>query len=291
MRGWLDYWRTVGGRITWDRSVLRGLWIVPYLQLVRRFGRPPKRGTIAYYPQPAGPWYTLPLALAGTGIRFTRNVKTADAVMIFDDRTVSDVTLPETPATLLNARAADISKAHVGRVFADIFGYPLTLDPLTHHGPMVQKSNGNGRHDGQIVRGPLSAPLADCVYQHPVDSTVRKGVTEDLRCACVGGVVVQVFRKEKAHESRFQAVYLETTLRDPDTTFSREERQLIAQFCAAMGLDFGSMDVLRDYSDGGRLYIVDVNKTCMPVLSMPVGELEIGLRRIGEAAEAFILSA
>ncbi|WP_189496001.1 hypothetical protein [Algimonas arctica] len=291
MKRWLDYWRTVGGRITWDRSVLRGLWIVPYLQFRHRMSRPAKRGTIAYYPQPAGPWYTLPLALAGTGIRLTRDLKTADAVMIFDDRTVSDVTLPHTQAKLLNVLATDISKAHVGRVFEAVFGYPLTLDPLTHLGPMVQKSDGNGLHDGQIVQGPLSAPLVDCVYQHPVESTVRKGVTEDLRCACVGGVVVQVFRKEKACESRFQAVYLETTLRDPDTTFSREERQLITQFCAAMGLDFGSMDVLRDYSEGGRLYIVDVNKTCMPVLSMPVGELEIGLRRIGKAAEALILSA
>lgn len=291
MRGWLNYWRTVRGRVTWDRSLLRGLWIVPYLQFIRRVGRPPKRGTLAFYPQPAGPWYTLPLALAGTGIRITKDLQSADAIMIFDDRTLSNVSLPVTPARLLNSRATDISKVHIGGVFEQVFGYPLTLDPLTHQGSMVQKSDVNGVHDGCIVQGPMTNPLADCVYQHPVESWVCDGVSEDLRCVCVGGLVVQVFRKEKAIESRFQAVYLETTLRDPDETFSAEEQTLIAQFCAALGLDFGSMDVLRDYSEGGRLYIVDVNKTCMPVLSMPVGELNVGLRRIGEVAEALILNA
>jgi hypothetical protein len=290
MRGWLDYWRTVRSRVTWDRSIARGLWIVPYLQLRQRIGRPRKRGVIAFYPQPAGPWYTLPLALAGTGIRLTHNIQTADAVMIFDDRTVSDVDVPETCVKMLNARAIDISKAHVGRVFEQVFGYPITLDPLTHHGPMVQKSDMNGVHDGQIVDGPLAAPLPDCIYQHPVESFVRVGVTEDLRCACVGGDVVQVFRKEKETTARFKASYLETVLRDPVETFSEDELALIAEFCAVIGLDFGSMDVLRDYAEGGRLYIVDVNKTCMPVLSMPAKELEIGLRRIGAAAEAFILA-
>jgi len=289
MRGWLNYWRAVRSRVTWDRSIARGLWIVPYLQLRQRIGRPRKRGKIAFYPQPAGPWYTLPLALAGTGVRLTRNIRTADAVMIFDDRTVSNVQVPETSAKLLNARAVDISKAHVGRVFEQVFGYPLTLDPRTHSGPMVQKSDMNGVHDGRIVEGPLAIPLPDCIYQHPVESFVREDVTEDLRCVCVGGVVVQVFRKEKETAARFKASYLETALRDPVETFSEHELALITQFCAVMGLDFGSMDVLRDYAEGGRLYIVDVNKTCMPVLSMPAKELEIGLRRIGAAAEAFIL--
>lgn len=291
MRGWLDYWRAVRGRITWDRSVLHGLWVVPYLQLRRRIGRPARRGTLAFYPQPAGPWYTLPLALAGTGIRITRDLQAADAVMIFDDRTLSDVPLPETRARLLNARATDISKAHVGRVFEQVFGYPVTLDPLTHHGPMVQKSDMNGVHDGQLVQGPLANPEADCIYQHPVESWVSDGVVEDLRCVCVGGRIVQVFRKEKANCARFDAVYLETTLCEPSAIFTANETALIARFCAAIGLDFGSMDVLRDYTQGGRPYIVDVNKTCMPVLSMPVRELEIGLARIGVAAEALILGA
>lgn len=291
MRGWLNYWRAVRGRVTWDRSFLRGLWIVPYLHIRLRIGRPARRATLAFYPHPAAPWYTLPLALAGTSIRMTRKVTTADAIMIFDDHTQSDVTLPKTSAVVLNARVTDISKANVGRVFEQVFGYPLSLNPLTHSGPMVQKSDINGVHDGQIVNGPLAQSAPGCVYQHPVDSWVRDGVSEDLRCVFVGDRIVQVFRKEKAKAARFQAQYLRTDLRDPDETFTLDEQALIGRFCAVLGLDFGSIDILRDYSDGGRLYIVDVNKTCMPVISMPVRRLEVGLRRIGQAVEALILRA
>ena len=290
MTGWLDYWRAVGDRITWDRSILRGLWIVPWLHAVNRKGRPKTRGFIAYYPQPAGPWYTLPLALAGTGIRRTSDVSKADAIMMFDDRTESKISPPETKAILLNHNATNVSKAHVGEVFEQTFGYVLTLDPQTYSGPMVEKSDVNGVHDGQIVQGPLKHPRAGCVYQHLVESKVRDGVTEDLRCFCVGGEIIEVFRKEKADETRFQAIYLETTLRDPSESFSPEEREKVCQFCVAMGLDFGSIDILRDYSQGGRLYIVDVNKTCMPVLSMPARPLAKALRRIGYAVEAFVLN-
>lgn len=291
MTGWVDYWRAVGGRITWDRSVLRGLWIVPYLHVRARIGRPAQRGTVAFYPHPAGPWYTLPLALAGTSLRITKDIQTADAVIMFDDRTQSDVLVPHTAARLLNAKATDISKAHVGRVFEQVFGYPVSLNPLTHSGPMVQKSDTNGVHDGQIVQGPLADPYPDCIYQHPVESWIDEGVTEDLRCVMVAGQIVQVFRKQKASAARFKADYLETTLRDPDETFTSEEQASVSAFCAAMGLDFGSLDILRDYAQGGRPYIVDVNKTCMPVLSMPAGDLAVGLRRIGAATEALILGA
>jgi hypothetical protein len=289
MRGWLNYWRAVRGRVTWDGSVLRGLWVVPYLHIRLRAGRPARRATLAFYPHPAAPWYTLPLALAGTSVRIRRNIRAADAVMIFDDRTQSDVTPPTTSALVLNARVQDISKANVGRVFEQVFGYPLSLDPRTHCGPMVQKSDSNGVHDGQIVTGPLAHPVPGCAYQHPVESWIRDGVSEDLRCTVVGDRIVQVFRKEKARAARFRAQYLQTALRDPDDCFTKDERAMIAQFCAVLGLDFGSMDILRDYADGGRLYIVDVNKTCMPVLSMHVRSLEVALRRIGEAAEALIL--
>ena len=291
MTGWLDYWHAVKGRITWDRSVLRGLWLVPFLQVVNRRERPRIKARIAYYPQPAGPWYTMPLALAGTGVRPTKDLSQADVIMIFEDRTESAVILPETVKPLINAGATDISKVYVGQVFQKVFGYPLDYDPRTHQGVMVRKSDVNGLHDGEIVQGPLSDPDPESVYQHLVDSTVRDGVTEDLRCVCVGGEVVQVFRKEKADATRFQAIYLRTTLQEPKTTFNEAELQDIARFCQIMGLDFGSIDILRDYSEGGRLYIVDVNKTCMPVLNMPVMELAQSLRRIGEVTEGFILES
>jgi hypothetical protein len=209
--------------------------------------------------------------------------------MIFDDRTVSDVALPDTSVRRLNAAATDISKAHVGRVFAQTFGYPLSVDPCHHVGPMVQKSDRNGVHDGCIVHGPLTHPNPDHVYQRLIESHIGDRVTEDLRCVCVGGEIVQVFRKEKDEETRFQARYRQTTLHQPSAMFTPDERTSIRAFCHAIGLDFGSIDVLRDYSEAGRPYIVDVNKTCMPVLSMPASDLETALRTIGRAVEAYLL--
>ncbi len=293
MRHWINYWQAVRGRITWDRSLLRSAWTLPWLQLRAKLSRSTKTGTIAYYPQPVGPWYTISLALAGTGIRRTSDWACADAVMFFDDRTRSDHTLPDglikDGAKRLNVRATDISKAHVGRVFLTIFGYELSLDPLTHSGLMVEKSDENGLHDGTIVQGPLRQVRDGYIYQRLVESTVRPGVTEDLRCACVGGQIVQIFRKEKATQSRFSTRYLQTTLCEPDEVLRPQERKRIAAFCDAMGLDFGSIDVLRDHGGDGRIYIVDVNKTCMPVLSMPVSELRPALHRVGLAVEAIIL--
>lgn len=293
MRHWIDYWQAVRDRITWDRSLLRGIWAVPWLQLRGKLSRPSRTGTIAYYPQPAGPWYTMSLALAGTGIRRIGNPSQADAVLIFDDRTLSDHTIPKglenSHVKLLNVRANNVSKGHVARIFQQVFGYALSLDPLNHSGPMVQKSEDNGLHDGTIVQGPLQQKRAGYAYQRLVDSTVRPGVTEDLRCTCVGGEIVQVFRKEKATLKRFSTDYLETVLCAADDVLSSQERRQISAFCEAIGLDFGSIDVLRDHRGDGRIYIVDVNKTCMPVLSMPVAELGPALDKIGAAVEALIL--
>jgi hypothetical protein len=289
MKGWIDYWRAVGGRISWDRSILRGAWTVPWLTVAARSGRPAKSGTIAFHPQPAAPWYTIRLALAGTGIRAVRNVADADAVMIFDDRTRSDAALPQTRGRFINAAIDDVSKRRVGEVFERVFGYPLTLDPFAHAGPMVEKADENGVHDGRLVTGPLERAEPGCIYQRLVDSHVEDGVTEDLRCVCVDGRVVQLFRKRKATEERFRAVYLGTTLHEPEVHLSKDELAQIGRFCAEMGLDFGSIDVLRDHRGDGRIYVVDVNKTCMPVLSMPVADMRVALRRIGRAAEAMVL--
>lgn len=290
MMGWLDYFRAVRSRISWDRSLLRGLWIVPWLQVRARIGRPEKKALIAYHPQPAGPWYTLPLALASTSIRRTRDVSNADAIMVFDDRTKSE-DLPLNASVLtLNQQATDITKAHVGRVFETVFGYPVSVDPFQHDGPMVEKSDENGVHDGRIVEGPLTTVEPGLTYQRLADSLVRPGVTEDLRCVCVKGDIIVVFRKEKSLSKRFAASYLQTTCHEAQDFFADEELDTIALFCQRIGLDFGSLDVLRDHAGDGRIYVVDVNKTCMPVLSMPPRPLQAALSKIGGAVEALILS-
>lgn len=282
MSGWLSYWRDVRARVVVDRGFARALWIVPWIWVRARLRRRPQTATIHYAPHPAGPWYTLPLSLAGTGVRTQR--RNANVTVLFDDRTEADaVDLPGA----INGTIHDISKERVARVFAQSFGYSLAVDPRAHTGPIVEKSDLNGVHDGRIVQGPCE-PRAGAAYQRLIDTTVRPGVTEELRLTCVGGTTVVAVRKEKAAHARFSANYLKTEAVAVDEHLSEEERASIRDFLKAMGLDFGSIDALRDRD--GRLYIVDVNKTCMPVLALPWRELEAVLTEIGDAAEAFILA-
>jgi len=79
------------------------------------------------------------------------------------------------PEGALNAGATDISKSRVQRVFHEVFGYSLEVDPTTHRGPMVCKAETNAVHDGRIVEGPIDRPEAGAVYQVVVDNTVGGG--------------------------------------------------------------------------------------------------------------------
>jgi hypothetical protein len=286
---WLEYWRTVKARVVWDRGLSRGAWIVPWLAWRARARRKSPVARLAFYPQPAGIWYTLRLALIGSGVRVVRRVEDADIIMRFDDRTdVSDAPWPITKPTL-NRDITDISKARVATVFKDIFGYDLSVDPTTFSGRMAVKSDVNGVHDGRAVRGPINDPDPSLTYQKLIDTECRPGVMEELRCTCVGGRVSAVVRKEKTVKDRFSATYLTTHPVDPSCALSPDEHETLCAFLGAMGLDFGSIDVLRERHDG-RIYVVDVNKTCMPVLAMNWRDLDRVLAQIGDAAETMIMT-
>jgi len=169
----------------------------------------------------------------------------------------------------INDRIDDISKNHVAKTFKDIFGYDVEIDPLTYRGKAVQKSDINATHDGQVVDCPLTpeAIKLGSVYQKLIDSTFEGPRSEDLRMAYVGGEIPVVFRKYKLLEIRFGTDYDHVDVWSADKAFSKDEQAKLIVFCDAMGLDFGAIDVMRDKHDG-RIYVVDVNKTCMPVLCL-----------------------
>ena len=105
-----------------------------------------------------------------------------------------------------------------------------------------------------------------------------------MRIACVFGKVAAVFHKHKAFDKIFSTSYLNTTVHAAEERFSEQELALIDTFCKKMGLDFGAIDVMRDKVDG-KIYIVDVNKTCMPVLSLPADEQYRSLNMIAKCFE------
>jgi len=161
---------------------------------------------------------------------------------------------------VLNRDAIDISKRKVEDVFAEVFGYPLRVDPTRYQGPIVEKSNLNYRHDGRVLQGPVPEDeLRDGqVYQRWIDTTDESGCFEDLRVSVIGRVIPIAYRKRRP--VMFVANTLDAEIVEPLQIFSERERDLLLTFAAKMGVDLGEMDVLRD-NDDGRIYVVDVNNT------------------------------
>ena len=284
-------------RVSLDRSFFRSLFsalqLYTYVVLVgvaRIFKRNGDRKTIAFYPQSAPPWYNIWFATQIGDIQIISDLDEADTVFVFEDETYSRAARQLTADQrhrAFNDRIEDISKTHVARVFKNVFGYALDVDPLTYQGRAVCKSDANGTHDGKIVQCPIPSKDVEegAVYQRLIDTATDGARTEDLRTNVVKGALPVVFHKYKTLEGRFGTSYLHTDVRHADEVYSKEEQALISAFCREIGLDFGCIDVLRDIDDG-RVYIVDVNKTCMPVLSLSFTEQLKAFRLMGGALKA-----
>jgi hypothetical protein len=59
--------------------------------------------------------------------------------------------------------------------------------------------------------------------------------------------------------------------RTPDELFSVEEQQLLLRFAAALPMDYGELDVLRD-EPTGLIYVVDANRTPTRPFNLPEAE-------------------
>ena len=276
--------RTTGADLAIDRGLLVdvALWGVYYVPvrlkgLVTSLVRPGPR--VWFAPDVPRPWYLLWLTACWGGVRFARSPKDADAAIFFEDQTVSRPPACDLPRRF-NFDCGDVSKSHVARVFEQVFGYALTVDPATWAGPAVEKGEDNGAHDGRIVQCP-TAPLPDRVYQRVIDNTDGDHVV-DLRTPCVDGAPVLTFIKRRPVHDRFANYNSSVTLHRAGDLFSAGELATIGRFCAAMTLDWGGLDILRDRADG-RLYIVDVNKTDMPPLRLPWRQKLEAISRLSKA--------
>lgn len=188
---------------------------------------------------------------------------------------------------VINRGCTDISKAHVAAVFEAVFGYPLSVDPTRHRGRMLSKSNANNTHDGEICEGPLdpSAVKPGRVYQRFISSE-QGGNVRDWRTPIYGGQVPLVYCKRRPlGEGRF-LVTVEAQVFAPEQVYSRQELERLTRFAAAMRLDYGELDVMRDNADG-RIYVVDVaNTPAGPPDALPLAERRRALRTLAAAFEA-----
>lgn len=241
---------------------------------------------VRFVPEQPRPWYLVRGAALWAGARMTSDPRLAAATFYFDDVTVGSAPVRRTGRDF-NFGCTDVSKSHVAEVFEEIFGYPLSQDPETAVGAIVEKSEKNGVHDGAIVTAPLT-PRPGYVYQRLVDTTDDDGCCQDLRTPCVGGEPVLVWVKTKAAGGRFAIHNRHVSLREPQAVFSTDELATIRRFNARMGLDWGGLDILRDRHDG-RIYVVDVNKTDVgPIIALSWRDKIRSMTRLAAAFERLV---
>jgi hypothetical protein len=282
--------RTTGAEIPLNAATLAGFarWLPFYLAVEAR------RLSLAFADRPAiwfapvrpRPWYLVWAALAWSGVRVARSPEEASAAFYFEDSTRG----PAPPAThrrRINFGCTDISKSRVAEVFEEVFGYPLALDPERYVGEAVEKGEANGVHDGRVVPCPTRRRPGR-VYQRLVDNLDR-GEAVDLRTPFVGGRPVVVFVKRRPVEERFANANTSIRLARPEDVFTPREIDALSRFAAAMRLDWGGLDILRDRRTG-QLYVVDVNKTDMPPLALPWLDKLRAASRLGRALTALISS-
>ena len=179
--------------------------------------------------------------------------------LAFDDRTEKRQAQPG----FWNGHCLDISKSTLDRHHHDVFGYGVNVDPTTHSGLMLEKSEGNAVHDGREIEGPMDANQikGGKVYQRIIDNRTETGLFEDLRVVVINGQVPVVYRKRKSGEVRYTNETAEVDLAEsPKAVLSEVEMGQIASLSAKMCAEFAELDVLRDRQDG-RIYCVDLNPT------------------------------
>ncbi len=198
----------------------------------------------------------------GCGIFRVKHGK-EQAVMRWDDCTAGEIDpYLENIArenTILNLHCNDISKRKVERVFRKVFGYGSFVDPLSHVGLLVEKSDNNGKHDGRFLQGPITKMRDECVYQISINTNRKDGFREEMRVPVFNGKIVLVMKKIKPDNDPF--VYsVRGFMEEVDVCLSAKEQAQVCQFCKEFCLDYGELDIMRNQDDG-QIYIVDVNTT------------------------------
>ncbi|MEP1231705.1 MAG: hypothetical protein ABJG88_13615, partial [Litorimonas sp.] len=96
MSKWLTYFRAVKSRTHFDAHFLQDARVVAKLYLHYKWGKGRQKfasniepSTLAFYPNPVGPWYNIWLILKNTQIKPIKDINKADYIFIFDDKTQS----------------------------------------------------------------------------------------------------------------------------------------------------------------------------------------------------------
>lgn len=161
---------------------------------------------------------------------------------------------------IINHDCDDISKEFVEKIHQQTFGYGTFVDPLTFPGKAVKKNNINAMHDGEIIHCPLDHTENGYIYQKLINNQIDNNLVEDIRITVINYQPVLCQIKTRPEAVRFSRQTTSTYVINIDQVLSETEIQKVIKFCTNFGLEFGSLDILRD-KDDDRIYIVDANNT------------------------------
>lgn len=223
-------------------------------------------------PDKPSPWSAFYKICHLLGYSFTSDIDApADLVFAWQDRTIREpcpsLDRLAQRGHVVNYECRDISKSQLAAAFAQVFGYGLAVNPAEHHGLMVRKSNDNAPHDGIIIEGPVIANPR-FAYQKVVNNIVD-GFVVDIRVPVFREIIPHCLVKRIALAHRFTNKVGTSVIHRPSDVLSAIELDLLLQFCRAIGMEYGELDVLRDQEDG-RIYIVDANHTPFGPLSRDI---------------------
>jgi hypothetical protein len=226
--------------------------------------------TVIFYPRAPHHRYIVwkTLKYMGAKMRLYEDVKRSPPAGLYvrwlDETFVDPRIGDELPAQrrrfALNERLHDISKRRVETVSIEVFGYGLMINPSTHCGKCVEKSNDNGRHDGRVIECPVALADQDKVYQRIINNSTGDGFVMDIRIPFILEFMPFAYLKYRPIDVRFSNNNANVVTADVKEILSSDEMENIKRFCNIIGLDIGELDLLRD-NDSGKLYVIDVNST------------------------------
>lgn len=183
-------------------------------------------------------------------VRLTNKmVSNPDVIIYFENATygsASALRKKYPKAKIINVNCPDISKERVHVVHLEALGYSMNLNPKTHVGLAVEKSDENAVHDGQEVMCPIVSPKENSVYQIVLDNENDNNEYVDIRVPIIGGKIPLVYLKFKTKKNRFTNKAHRATLHTPEELFSTEEIEQIEKYAEAMKVEFCEFDVLRN---------------------------------------------
>lgn len=235
-------------------------WLYAWIAMWRHNRALPDDAPVVwFYPHRPGAKAKIYGALRRLGMRVRLGVSDEEPTICWDPYTVvPPAVLERLPARAINRDCVDVTKSRVDAAWAAVAGYSISLDPLTWQGPLLVKSEYNGIHDGRVVDGPLRRRRRGVVYQRFIE-TSTDGRARVQRVMVVHGTLPLLLDAIRPASNAFDGVD-HADLRAATDVFSPEEVDQLLRFAAAIGMEYGEIDVLREHATG-RLYVVDANRT------------------------------